>query len=399
MADPISKLTLKNGTVRYRFVIDAPPDGNGKRRQIRRTFDTKKEARDEYARIRHQRSTGTYVVPSKMTVDELLDIWFQTAIRDVEEATKANYYGTIRPIREFLGAIRIQRLTEEDVEALLDWMATKARRRGGKPGTGLGVSTIQHTLGRLRAALTLAIRRGWLARNVAEYVRVTREVKNKAAQTKQARRPWDETEVKAFIEAVKDDRLFGAMLLALIAERPAEVCGARWEEDVNLNGSGTITVGNTRTLVYDRSLELKSRTKVVEKKPKTEAGERTLPLPEPVYLALKATRVQQLREKLAAGEAYEDSGYVVVDELGRPLRTNKLRREAYRLMEQAGVRRVRLYDARHAVLSWMANNGVPDTVVSAWAGHTDLSFTKRVYVHPDPLSLKAGSDKLGQLLG
>ncbi|MFI6764117.1 tyrosine-type recombinase/integrase [Streptomyces sp. NPDC050355] len=71
---------------------------------------------------------------------------------------------------------------------------------------------------------------------------------------------------------------------------------------------------------------------------------------------------------------------------------------AHRLMERAGVRRVRLYDARHAVLSWMANNSVPDTVVSAWAGHSDLSFTKRVYVHPDPQSLRAGSDKLGELL-
>ena len=70
-----------------------------------------------------------------------------------------------------------------------------------------------------------------------------------------------------------------------------------------------------------------------------------------------------------------------------------------RLIEQAGVRRVRLYDARHACLSWMANNRVPDTVVSAWAGHSDLSFTKRVDVHPDPQSLKAGSDKLGELQG
>ena len=47
----------------------------------------------------------------------------------------------------------------------------------------------------------------------------------------------------------------------------------------------------------------------------------------------------------------------------------------------------------------MANNGVPDTVVSARAGHSDLSFTKRVYVHPDPQCLKADSDKLGELLG
>jgi integrase len=63
-----------------------------------------------------------------------------------------------------------------------------------------------------------------------------------------------------------------------------------------------------------------------------------------------------------AGEAYEGSGYVVVDELGRPFKTDKLRREAQKLMEAAGVRKVRLYDARHACLSWMANNGVPDRV-------------------------------------
>ncbi|GHA07502.1 tyrosine-type recombinase/integrase [Streptomyces echinoruber] len=105
------------------------------------------------------------------------------------------------------------------------------------------------------------------------------------------------------------------MLLTLIAEHPAEVCGARWNEDVDLIGSGTVAVGNTRTIVYDRRQPKGFRNTVVEKEPKTHNG-----------------------------------------------------------------RRVRLYDTRHACLSWMANNGVPDTVVPAWAGHSDLSFTKRVYV-------------------
>lgn len=93
----------------------------------------------------------------------------------------------------------------------------------------------------------------------------------------------------------------------------------------------------TRTLVYDKDRERGSRTKVVEKGPKTDAGGRVLPLPYPVFRALKATRV---REKLAACDAHRDSGYVIVDELGRPLQTNKLRYEAYRLMEPGRGRRV-----------------------------------------------------------
>ncbi|WP_205614456.1 site-specific integrase [Streptomyces dangxiongensis] len=85
--------------------------------------------------------------------------------------------------------------------------------------------------------------------------------------------------------------------------------------------------------------------------------------------------------------------------IGKDWKTDKLRREAYKLMASAGVRKTRLYDARHACLSWMADGGVPDTVVSAWAGHSDLAFTKRNHVHPDPQSLMAGSEKLMELLG
>jgi integrase len=66
---------------------------------------------------------------------------------------------------------------------------------------------------------------------------------------------------------------------------------------------------------------------------------------------------------------------------------------------EAEVRRVPLYDARHACLTYLATSGVPDVVVSAWAGHADISFTKRVYVHPDIEHLREAASQLDQLLG
>lgn len=394
--DPIKTITLKDSSTRYRFVVDIGRDENGKRKQLTCTFDTKKEAKAEYARITHQRNTGSLVAPSKMTLNELLDIWVKVATRDVEEGTAGNYEFAIRPVREFLGHKPVQEVTEDHIDDLIEWMLTKGRRRGGQPGTPLGVRSVRLTLGRLRAALNLAVRRQVVARNVAEHSRVSRDQKSRVA--KATIKPWTEPEVKAFITAISNHRLFAVMLLALIANRPAEVCGLRWDEHIDLD-AGTIAIANTRTIVYDRSLEKGERNKVVEKGPKSESGRRTLPAPSLVHRALRAFKTLQAKEKLAAGEAYEDSGYVLVDELGRPWKTDKLRRAAYKLMGSAGVRKVRLYDARHACLSWMANNGVPDTVVSAWAGHSDLSFTKRTYVHPDPESLRAGSDKLSELLG
>jgi integrase len=407
MPDPIKKLPPNaKGQVRYRFVIDAGPEplrdketgaiitdpATGapkmRRRQLTVTRDTLKEAKAEYSRLTAARDAGTLVTPSKLTVNQLVDEWLVEATEDVEAATARSYLDAMRYVRAHLGPKPVQQLTEADVRSLIDWMLTSARRIGGKPGTGLSARTVELTLGRLRAVLKLGIRRGLLARNVAEDVKVPKAARKAARAVKRGRQPWTRNEVQAFLAHVANDRLYAVVLLSLIGMRPAEVVGLRWE-DVDLK-AGTVSIEITRTLVAGE---------VVEKNTKSDSGERVLPLPAVVLDALKMFRRRQAKERLAAGEAYEPSGRVVVDELGAEVRTDWLRRRTYERMQTAGVRKVRLYDARHACLSWMANNGVPDTVVSAWAGHADLGFTKRVYVHADPDALREGSAKLGELLG
>ncbi|WP_107470957.1 hypothetical protein [Streptomyces sp. WZ.A104] len=68
---------------------------------------------------------------------------------------------------------------------------------------------------------------------------------------------------------------------------------------------------------------------VIEKDAKSEAGERARPLPVPTWNGERAFRKIQVAERLAARDAYENSGYVMVDKLGHPWRTDKLRREAH----------------------------------------------------------------------
>jgi integrase len=388
VSDSIKKVTLKNGKVRYRTVVDIGRDADGRRKQLTITKDTRREVLDERSRILHQRSAGTLVPPNKVTVNDLVEMWLKSATRDVELATKRSYEDAMRYVQTHLGGKRLQELTEDDVESLIDWMLTSARRRGGKPGTGVGERTVSLTLGRLRAALTLAVRRQLVTRNVAEHVTIPRAARKEAKAKKKTYVPWTQQEVQQFLGHVTSDRLYAVWLLSLIGLRPAEVAGLRWI-DVDLE-AGTLKVETTRTLVAGV---------VVEKDAKSGAGERGLPLPEIVWTALRAFRRRQIAEQLEAGAGWHASGRVACDELGRAVKTDWLRRRAYKAMEAAKVRRVRLYDARHACLSWMANNGVPDVVVSAWAGHADLGFTKRIYVHSDPDALKAGSEKLGELLG
>jgi integrase len=126
-------------------------------------------------------------------------------------------------------------------------MLTAGRRRGGTVGTGLSVRTVRLTLGRLRTALSVAVRRGLVVRNVAQHTQIPREARTKAAATQDARRPWTAAEVKQFLAASRDNRLHAPVVLALIRMRPAEVCGLHWTA-VDLD-AGTITINNTRTLV------------------------------------------------------------------------------------------------------------------------------------------------------
>jgi integrase len=290
----------------------------------------------------------------------------------------------LRPVIERYGALPLQKFTTTDVEDLVDWMLTSGRHRGGKVGSGLSPRSVQLTLSRLKAALNDAVNRHLVEWNVAAPVKCPSQVKTE-------REPWTETEVRVFLSSLAGQRLHAVMLLSLLGLRPAEVCGLRWP-DIDLE-AGTLRVALTRTLVAtDHGLE------VVEKGPKSESGKRSLPLPQQVIAALRTFKALQAREQLAAGPAYTPTGYVLVDELGAPQRTDWLRRRAYELMTAAQVRKVRLYDARHSTLTYLATHGVPAPIVSAWAGHSDLSMAQRVYVHPTAKDLEQGWDALSVLL-
>lgn len=85
--------------------------------------------------------------------------------------------------------------------------------------------------------------------------------------------------------------------------------------------------------------------------------------------------------------------------MGQALSPRQLREHAYRLMARLGLRRVRLYDARHSCLTFLAVNGVADVILAAWAGHTNASFTKKKYIHPTAADMGAAVTHLNELLG
>lgn len=322
--------------------------------------------------------------------------------------------GPLRPSKDVLlaraigvrrGSMPIQKVTKADIEQMMTWMEACGRRRGGKPGTGLGPRSVGLTLGRLTAAFEMATLEGLVPRNVVKLVKPPKYEPDPPAT-------WSRTEVRKFLGKAKTDRLHAAWRLSLDGLRRSEVLGLRWKEDVDFGsfvtqcrahkerwcvdcyGSGakykraTIQVQQARVLAGG---------KIKIEPPKSRNGFRKLPLDAAVASALHALKVVQATEKLAAGKAYTDSGYVVVGELGGPVHPEWYSDEFGRLAKRASVKKIVLHEGRHTALSLMEKAGVPISIVSKWAGHYDTAFTYSTYVHAADEDLQTGTDALGKL--
>jgi integrase len=390
LKEPIRKITMTDGSVRYRLVVDIGRSPDGKRKQLTRTFGKLKDARNELSRIRHQTADGTYVKPSTITVSEYLDEYLAGATRGRRESTKISYRDAFRPVRERLGNRPLQSITKADIEELVDWMLSSGRRRGGTPGTGLGARSVRLTLGRLKAAFEMAVNEGRLARNVVRLV-------NPPAYRAAERDTWSRAEVRKFLGTAARDRLHAAWRLSLYGLRRGEVLGLRWA-DIDLKAK-TLTVSQARVLVNYR---------VRIEEPKSRNGKRTLPLDDELVSALTELRKRQTRESEAAGTAYRaglgelgwytaGDEYVVTDELGIPVHPERYSGEFTRLLRRAGLRTIRLHDSRHTALSLMEKAGVPISIVSKWAGHYDAAFTMKTYVHASDEDLRQGTKTLARI--
>lgn len=356
--------------IRYQLTVDVGVV-DGKRKRFRKRYPTEKEARDALDKIRGDVAKGMYVHPTERTVTQAVDDWLAGKIAaDRAESTTDGYAEKLSVVLDQLGDTEIQKLTKRH----LDDLVAELRKGGlpsptGKPRKPWSPRSVNYMLGLLVQVLESEEKQGHVVRNVAALV--DRIEANPAPPD-----PLSEAEVEKVLEHIAGDRYAITWELALAGFRLAEISGLRWT-DVDLDAK-TVAVENTR---------LQRGKKHIEKTPKSKAGRRELPLPDDLFAAFKAARKVQAADQLRLGEAYDASGYVVVNEAGRALTPNAIENRWARMLQAAGVRHHRLHDARHTCGTLMHLRGVPTALISAWLGHASKAFTLQTYVNPKPEAL------------
>jgi len=191
-----------------------------------------------------------------------------------------------------LGPVPLQRLTAESLEA----MYRRLRERGLSGRTCAYVHTV------VRKALSDAVSRGRLSRNVADLA------ERPKAQTPEMR-TWTAEELSRFLGGLRGDRLYAAWVLAATTGlRRGEVLGLRWR-DVDLE-AGRLSIRQTLISV---------RHQIRLSEPKTAKGRRSVSLDSTTMATLREHRKRQLEERLAWGPAYQDQDLVFSREDGSPI--------------------------------------------------------------------------------
>ncbi|MGH3679145.1 MAG: site-specific integrase [Natronosporangium sp.] len=370
--DPIRRVELADGTVRYRFVIDMGKRADGRRDQRTFTFDSMREARAERARIISERADGRLVRPNrKLTVREYFEGWIESKVSK-KPSTIQCYRDALRPLIDLYGHLPLQQLDVPHLERIKKGMLAGELRRVGKAGAPLSPRTVNLFLTSVTTALKAAVKRRLLAVNVGECVDRVESDPDAGADRGQ----WELVHVQAFLAHVRGHRLAGAFFLSLCGLRRGEVLGLCWPA-VTLSGdSPELTVRRNRVQVDGQ---------VYEGTPKSKASRRTLPLVGPMLTALTQLQLRQREELEEAGEAYQPDcplcgeAHVVADELGRPYRpewySDEFERQLQAARKVADLPRVPLHGSRHAAASLLGAMGLPILDVAAHLGQSQISVT------------------------
>jgi integrase len=375
----IDRATAKSAT-RYELTVDVGTDPQtGRRRQVRRRFGSEKQAREALAEVTQQAATDTFVPRKAVTVEQLAADWL-ASLHNARATTVNAYTYSVAPLRERHGDVPVQRLTRPDLDKLLldlrDGGTTTAK---GRVRRKWSARSLNKAVDAWRALLDYGVERRELSHNAAASMK-------KAPRVHAEMNTYTPDEIGQLLRAADRNRSGHLWYLALNGLRRGEIAGLRWS-DIDLDG---------QTLSIERSRVQAGAGNVVENDPKTAASRRTLPLDDSMVAVLRRASARQAQERLALGAAYRDSGYVAVNEAGEPYMPDTLTRMWTKLAKAAGVRSIRLHDARHSCGTALHLRGVPLAVIAKWLGHADASVTARIYAHSqDDQLLLAGKTLAG----
>ena len=297
-----------------------------------------------------------------MTYKEAYTEWARYKQRMVKESTFAAYALTNRNhLEPAFGQTDVQGIRRKDVQAFIY----------DKLDAGLSVKSVQDML----IVLKMVIRYISEEHDIAVNTNWKMEWPSRNMDAEQKLERYTPDEFRRITEAVlaKPSPLkMGILLCLTTGMRIGEVCGLRFS-DIDWEKK-TIRVCRTVERIYKVSPDGKpgGTTELIISEPKTKNSRREIPLMREVIPMLKAY------SKVSTPDYYVCTQSEHVTE-------PRTYRNSYRrfILKEVGLTRcIKFHGLRHTFATTLIENKVDVKTVSSLLGHSDISTTLNVYVHP-----------------
>jgi integrase len=396
----------RNGFAAYVWVT--LPSGRRQRKYV--YGPTRKVVHAKWVELTQAARRGP-VQSSIPTLGQYMTNWLEEVIRpNAAPLTYSTYATQFRlHIEPALGGIRLDRLRVRDIQTWLNGLSTRCQccaqgkdaRRAAKNPTrarccakgeccrsALAARSIRDVRTVLRSACSSAMRDEYLDKNLAA---LTKPPKSRARKVK----AWSSEEARQFLESARGDgdSLYAAFVLVLcLGMRKGEVLGLMWDA-VDLD-AGELTI----------NLQLQRvRRELLLRETKTEASDGVLPYPQLVGVALAHRAAEQDKDRVEVGETWQGeglgSGLVFTGRYGTPVDPRTLNRRFDARCAAAGVRRLRVHDARKTCATLLVDLDVHPRVIMRVLRHADVAVTMEVYANASAKSTREALRRLGESLG
>lgn len=166
--------------------------------------------------------------------------------------------------------------------------------------------------------------------------------------------------------------------------RIGEICALKWS-DINVT-DGILTVNRTIERIYIIEGE-KKHTELVINTPKTKNSCREIPMNKELLGMLKPLK-----------KVVNDDYYILTND-ERPTEPRTYRNYYKRLMEKLDIPKLKYHGLRHSFAARCIEVGCDYKTVSVLLGHSNISTTLNLYVHPNMEQKKRCIDKVFKSLG
>lgn len=365
-----------NGTWEARFVVGVDL-GTGK--DIRKSVygKTQKEVRRKMTEAIAALDNGTYRKPSNMTLGQWLGTWQKEFLVDVKESTRylynrqINYY-----IIPALGSIKLKDLTTHDIQYFYNSLA---EGWDGQPPLSwksiLNIHSILHRALQQLVINTSSSDEG-ITVNPADACKLRRRNSEAYEQEHQKfkKHPLDDDGMVKFMEALQGHPYEIPFLVDLFTGlRQGELLGLTWDY-IDFE-EGSIRIERQLQRVNGANGQYKMN-------PTKTDNMRTIVPPDFVMDLLQNQKAKQAEWKQKAGSCWEGDAlgdFVFTDELGRHLIHRTVYNQFVKIVEDAGLPKMRFHDLRHSYAVAAIRSGIEFKTIQENMGHSKISTTMDIY--------------------